>query len=256
MSISDPVVLTVQVPQPLSPDDSNETGSPSTHPTQSSTSLPTTANTSNANIPHITFAPLPLIEPRKRRSTSQVRLGVSSRRSLMRAQRWAPESPSDGEHRGREEGWGGPLQNVPPAMDIGQDDEISRSRTKKRSEQPMDSDVAILAVGRLVKSAWRRVSRSETRSSPSTTLNGSSGYRGLERELDTLNKRSSESDVGMRRQNSHDERVKVTQMPLMEDAEPLSDGSILLKLQKPVLVRRASEPGMKTTAVASTLKRR
>jgi len=164
------------------------------------------------------------------------------------------------EHQDQKEGQGGSLKKSTPSSEIWQEEEMSYPRPKTRSEQPTDSDVTFLAMGRLVKSAWRRVSQTHMRT-PSTAQNGSAndGGVGLEQELDKQSsegEREMESDWERQRQHSHEESVKAKQMPSVEEDEVLGNAPIRLKFKRPVLVRSVSEPSRKTTTMASMFRGR
>src|ERR1700691_3361211 len=120
MSTSQPITLTDQA---SSPDNSNESIlTQSIRRLKSTTSLPNTTNTSNAATPRIIFAPLPLIEPRKRRSTSHIRLGVAARSSMMRQRRLAVENLNNNGEGGQPPEWGGASKKLPPGSEIWQDE--------------------------------------------------------------------------------------------------------------------------------------
>jgi len=137
-------------------------------------------------------------------------------------------------------------------------------RTKTRAEDVTDSDVSLITIGRLVKSAWSRVYHTPTRTRPSTAQNGGSSAVS-EQTLDATNKELSEREMELERQRtnsaSHEDTVKTKQMPSIDENEPLdvitgSNASIRLKFKKPMLVRSVSEPSRKTTSVASTFRGR
>jgi len=213
-------------------------------------------NTSHAAGPHVTFASLPQIERRKRRSAS-VKLGVAGRSSLMRQRRPALENINNGglpreRHRDLEEEWGGGLRKGPPGSEMWPDEEMEYPKIKPRSEQQRsDSEVALLAMGRLVKSAWRRVSQTQMRIPPSSSPGGSVGC-GLEKALNTPNKLSSAQERTLAldlKSRRSDESVNEKQSPPTEDDTLGAAGneSIHLKFTKQVLVRSASEPHRKMT---------
>jgi len=235
MSTSQPITLTDHA------EDSNESElTSSIRRLQSTVSLPAITNT------RITFAPLPLIEPHKRRSTSHVKLGVSARSSMMRQPQLAVENFNDtGEGsqpreqpRGREERWGGALKKLPPGSETWQD-----PRTKTHNEHTADSDVVFLAMGRLVKNAWRRVS--QTRAPSSTPLNRpvESGDVKLEKELDA-NKIPSEPEEELESEWEENHEKSPEQIPSVEDEAlgSLGNAPIHLETKKRVPSRSASEP--------------
>lgn len=141
-------------------------------------------------------------------------------------------------------------------------------KAKIRSERPTDLEDPFLAVGRMVKSAWRRVAQTHTQSTPP---NGSAGVDDdslgrSKQELDAPNKPSlekerkaeSELECEKQRQYSHEfeepnVNVKVPSVEGLGNA-PIRNSSF--KIKKPVLTRSASEPRVKATTVASTFRGR
>ena len=154
-----------------------------------------------------------------------------------------------GRPRDRDERWGGTTNEVPPgSKEMWQDDEMY-PRTRTRAEEMIDPDVPFHAIGRLVKNAWSRVSKTPTRTrlpmAPSRSVGGGHAVSG--QILDVARDWSEEEmRLERRRARSH-ETVKAKQMPPIDENETLDalgNASIRLKFKKPVLVRSASEPSV------------
>jgi len=172
----------------------------------------------------------------------------------MRQRRLAVENFDNNGEGGQPPEWGGASKKLPPGSEIWQDEEMEYPRTKARSEQTTDSDLIFLSVGRLVKSAWRRVSQTQLRTSPSTPLNGSArdGDVKLKTEPDAKTLSSSEPEYGLEAEweQSHKSSPETKQMVSVEDDEALGslgNAPIHLELKKPVLTRSVSEPCRKAT---------
>ncbi|KIM86320.1 hypothetical protein PILCRDRAFT_816264 [Piloderma croceum F 1598] len=250
-----------QTHQPSSPSDSKNGPSepellPPTYQSQSTTSLPATPSTSNASATRITFAPLPPIEPRKRRSTSQIRLGVSARSSMVRRRRPALENFRS---EGREEGWGGVLPKSPSSSEAWQDEQTEYPRANKQRDGSTDAEDPFLAMSRMVKSAWRRVAHAQTQSQ-STQPNGSGHEQEQEANQSSLEKeRKMGLDCEKNSLYTQEESLTAKQVPSDKEEgvgalgkAPIRSSS--LKFKKPVLVRSASEPW--GNSVASTFNER
>jgi hypothetical protein len=230
--------------------------SPSIYQSQSTASLPATASTSNASATRITFAPLPPIEPRKRRSTSHIRLGVSARSSMVRRRRPGLEN-FRGE--GREEGWGGVLQKSPSDSEAWQDEQTEYPRANKQRDGSTEAEDPFL---RMVKSAWRRVAHAQTQLSPSTQTNGSDHDRPEQEQDANQPALEKERKMGSDCLYTHEESLTAKQMPSdkedkrvgARDKTPIRSSSF--KFKKPVLVRSASEPWGNTSVSASTFSER
>jgi len=112
----------------------------------------------------ITFAPLPPSEPRKRRSASQLKLGVAARSSMMRQRQLVPVNVNNTDQEGprvqEQTQRKGQKGHRPAGSERWQDQAFSKA--KGRGDRPREPDDPFLAMGRLMKSAWRRVSSPQT----------------------------------------------------------------------------------------------
>lgn len=157
----------------------------------------------------------------------------------------------------REEGWGGALKRVPPSSELCQDEETECPRANTRRARPIDPEDPLLAVGRMVKSAWRRVS--QTRMSQPTPPNGNRHDMAEEKKDATqLPPETERSDCERQILYTHEESAKAKQVSSDKEDEglgapgnaPIRNSS--LDFKKPVLVRSASEPWGNKASVAPT----
>lgn len=127
--------------------------------TQSAANLPTDASTSSSA--RITFAPLPTVE-RTHRSSSQMKLGVAARSNMMRQRRAALENASNPD-RGQPQDGERALQTLrsqiqPTSGALWDDQAKAHAKGKGANSRPTDPDDPLVAVGRMVKNAWRAFS--------------------------------------------------------------------------------------------------
>lgn len=235
----------------------------------------------------IKFAPLPSIEPRKRRYNSQVKLGVSSRSSMMRARRAALESVNNTNGNGIDyrsseygsRGGGGGNGNAafgnygsrqPRKLiggDMWQDEVDARARSKSskdRSASGPEPD-PFVAMGRLMKNAWKRLSAQQMPNPPplpKANIGKTGALSDIEDESEEDEESDGEKETGLevldrrRSRYGRDERIGEEVRVIVgeehdfgydeieESQHPNSNGngSAKYKISKPRIIRRASEP--------------
>jgi hypothetical protein len=152
--------------------------------------------------------------------------------------------------------------------DMWEDVEMVQPRDKARSERPVDVDDPFLAVGRMVKSAWKRVRQTQIQIPPPIPPNGSAGgdddrpeiQVDVSHQLSSGIERKVVSEWEAQGQYSHGENEKADHMPSVKEdcvlgvlgSAPIRNPSF--KIKKPL--RSATEPFGKTTTVGSTFRGR
>lgn len=214
----------------------------------------------------ISFAPLPPTEPRKRRSSSHIKLGVASRSGMMRQRRSALtqlQNLSNGEPvqpsvTGVTEAEGSKPKPkdrpMPSAGDMWQDQARVYSKAKAQTRKDVPGrdlpEDPLVTMGRLMKSAWRRVSQTSAASQKGSALSHLGGGS-KEAQCAKVNSRVNGEKVDrspIRRRHSHEDGVKPLLLPPVdeeleggahannEEIRHSGNGSI------PKPIRRASEP--------------
>jgi len=169
--------------------------------------------------------------------------------------------------RDLEEGWDSGLKRPLTSGDMWEDVEMVQPRDKTRSERPTELDDPFLAMGRMVKSAWKRVCQTQIQMSPPIPPNGSAGgdddrpkmQVDVSQQLSSEIERKVVSEWEAQGQYSHGGNEKANHMASVKEdcvlgvlgSAPIRNSSFKIKK-----LRSTTEPFGKTTTVGSTFRGR
>ncbi|OCH92224.1 hypothetical protein OBBRIDRAFT_791459 [Obba rivulosa] len=236
-------------------------------PSQSGSILRTSSSCTLPERGGVRFAPLPAIEPRRRKSS--VQLGVAARSRMLRQRRMLREQGELLQAHPDAVGWGPEEDSLHPVdrrQELDEDPEMDEEEAEdplviRRRRRPDPTEEALASLGKLVKGAgkslWRRVSskKSHLRSAEQ----GGSGHGEHDKENDALSEKEQEgapdapecvdvaisvSEVSVEQSREEEENVQVSSRPRSgsrtkssADAHPCKEEAATLQTRRAAAVQ-------------------